>query len=155
MQKWAKFSAYQMGFGFNTTTLELVGIETGDLPNYSISDFNVEQDKGQIKTMWYDNGGENVFVESGKTFFSLTFDALAEVCNIEDHLYLDDDVLKNGIYNKGLSFDFPYELGFKVSPNEVKNFLLDVYPNPVSNGQGTISIDIKLENTSEVKVNVF
>jgi hypothetical protein len=127
-------SGYQLGFAFDPTYFEISAVNKGDLPSFTVDNFGLnELNLGKLRTIWVDERMENITDSLGtKRLFDIYAKALRPICNINNVFAIDNSVLASNFYKFNGK---PVEalLSWDIVQEEIKYFLTNVYPNPVTN----------------------
>ena len=79
----ADIVALQMGLFLAPETIEILGFEIGDLPNYTLDDFGLtNMDRGLIRTTWIEKNIHSIDFRKEKKLFSVNVKALKDIENI-------------------------------------------------------------------------
>ena len=144
--------AYQLGIGYDKEELIFLGAEEGDLPDFKLDNFSTRS--GIIRTLWYKDDATSEDLGASKTLFKLHFKVKKSFCDVNNAVYLDNDILKSVFYGGKSNASSPTELTINWVKNveDPKGTVSSVYPNPTSNN---ISFAIHLDEPAAVKYRVW
>lgn len=143
-------SGYQLGFAFDPTYFEISAVNKGDLPSFTVDNFGMnELNLGKLRTLWVDERMENITDSLGtKRLFAIYAKALRPICNINNVFALDTSVLASNLYKFNGK---PVEaiLSWDIVQEEIKYFLTNVYPNPVTSN---LAFSFELLDPADVNI---
>lgn len=143
---------YQMGFRIDPAYLEVLGIEKGDLPDFTLNNFGDQsKERGEFRTLWYDQTAKGISLENDAILFRLKVKALQPISNLRDVLQFDDTVFPmefyaNGRYTSGVVTRVELERQDKSFEKQEE---VVVYPNPAFD---IARIGFTLETVGEVNL---
>lgn len=128
---------YQLGIKYDPNKLELKRLKRGELHSIDQISFGKKNDPelGELKVLWVEEDLLPKTIQRRKGLFILETKLLQEVCNLSDHIFLDDKVLENWLYQFDEEAVKP-QLSIVIKNVESRNndnFELTVSPNPVHN----------------------
>lgn len=144
-------SGYQLGFSFDPAYIEILAVNQGDLSSFSIDNFGLNDlGAGKIRTLWVDEKMDYDNDSLGtKRLFTIYAKAKRPLCDIDNFFALDTAVLFSAFYAPDGKSE-PATVFWEVTPEEIKYFLTNVYPNP-SSSDLTFSFDL----TEGANVNII
>jgi Cohesin domain len=103
---------YQMGLKINPESAELSGVSPGEVRKFEMDAFALEsQEKGVIKTLWYDN--EPIKLSGEKVLFEVALNAKADISDLAQAISLSPQALQPEFVSDQEELLAP-EIGFKV-----------------------------------------
>ncbi len=128
---------YQMGLKINPELAELSGVSPGEVRKFEMDAFALErQEKGVIKTLWYDN--EPIKLSGEKVLFEVTLNAKTDISDLAQAIGLSPEALQPEFVSDQEELLAP-EIGFKVKNGQNTFSSIKVYPNPT---QAALSFEI-------------
>lgn len=144
-------SAYQLGFTFDKTAMEIQGISKGDLSSFTLDNFGLTKlDQGELRTIWLDDNAASVDLTVDKTLFKVHVKFLQRVCDLSQVIQLDDKVMMNRVFDEdGIAQEATLRL--EVTPKTIKHDLRNIYPNPFTN---TVTFEFELDSADDVTIRI-
>nr|MBP6811152.1 hypothetical protein [Saprospiraceae bacterium] len=146
-----EISSYQLGLSYDIEKLSYLGVASGDIPDFKFDNF-VAKD-GKIRTLWYKDDASGETLDIPKTLFKLHFKVKKALCDVNDAVLIDDDILTNVFYGKKSGSSATADLTFNWAKNveSPKGRVNSIYPNPATSG---ISFGLHLDQAATVKIGV-
>jgi hypothetical protein len=138
---------YQMGLKINPELADLSGVSAGEVRKFEMDAFALErQEKGVIKTLWYDN--EPIKLSGEKVLFEVTLNAKADISDLAQAIGLSPEALQPEFVSDQEELLAP-EIGFKVKNGQNAFSTIKVYPNPT---QAALSFEIDFAAAGDAKI---
>jgi hypothetical protein len=138
---------YQMGLKINPELAELSGVSPGEVRKFEMDAFALErQEKGVIKTLWYDN--EPIKLSGEKVLFEVTLNAKADISDLAQAIGLSPETLQPEFVSDQEELLVP-EIGFKVKNGQNSFSSIKVYPNPT---QAALSFEIDFATAGDAVI---
>jgi hypothetical protein len=138
---------YQMGLKINPELAELSGVSPGEIRKFEMDAFALErQEKGVIKTLWYDN--EPIKLSGEKVLFEVTLNAKTDISDLAQAISLSPEALQPEFVSDQEELLAP-EIGFKVKNGQNTFSSIKVYPNPT---QAALSFEIDFVTAGDVTI---
>jgi len=142
-------AGYQLGIKFDPDIVEVLGIEPNEVQPFDPQGFSVLNDgAGQLRTVWFDPAGGDIKLAGEKGLFEIKMRAKEQICLIEQHFQLQDEILSNEFYNWNERLE-DIELTLKVKEDKKAHAVEKLYPNPTENG---VTFELWLKTSSHLSI---
>jgi hypothetical protein len=141
-------NGFQIGLYFPTSSVDILGVDAGDLPGFSTDNYNLDELKnGIIKTLWDDSSG---FFQrdTGQVFFRVYAKSKTNICNLENFYSSSSEIMISQIIENS-NIRQNYSLVIEVDSERIRNKPTNTWPNPMVS---TINFDLSLIDPSTVSV---
>ncbi len=123
-------AAYQMGFRFDPTQIQLLDALPGDLSDFDSENFSIDNETGELRTLWFDKEAALNTLEKGEAIYKIRFKALRNIYDTQELLSRDADILATEFYNQSDIIQAELSIDFQLDEKEQLTQAIQATPNP-------------------------
>jgi hypothetical protein len=143
---------YQLNLNFDPTKVEILSVESGDLPYFSFDNFNIEKfPLGKLRAVWFNPVANTAYnLQQPKKLFKIKLRAKTAISNISDYISLGDEIWSVFYDNTENPISSQITLQASLS-NLTSHKVLSILPSPMTN---VVQFNLNLFQAAPVYLNL-